>query len=203
MTMVLAALVWAAAVGAWVFVAGYSALAKWWRSEVGRHMWSFGAMVALLLTLIIVTRVLGRDYPGRDAVRIGCYGLLTFMVWHQVVLLFRIQVRAARARPRLNSRAKETPMTDVITEVGTDAEAVRAAEMQRTLTAAVLAETGTPNVDAAATGATGLAEPDETAGENGEAEGPEVDPDADSEPPVEAPDQVEPPTPEAPAEGDA
>lgn len=98
MDLLLAALVWASVGGAWTFVIGYSLLARWWRTEVGRHMWTWGAMVALLLTLIIVTHLLGRDYPGHDAVRIGCYGLLAVMIWRQVVLLVRLQIRRRRTR---------------------------------------------------------------------------------------------------------
>jgi len=50
----------------------------------------------------------------------------------------------------------------VITELGSDAEAGRAAEMQRVLTAAALAESGAASVDAAAEQATGEPGPDES-----------------------------------------
>lgn len=59
-------------------------------------MWSFGAMIALLLTLIVVTSLFGRDYPGRDYVRLGSYDLLTIMLWRQVALLVRTQIRRRR-----------------------------------------------------------------------------------------------------------
>lgn len=99
MSILLAILIWAATVGAWTFVIGYSVLARWWRTEAGRHMWSFSLMIALLLTLIVGTGLLGHDYPGRVWVRIGAYGLLAVMIWHRVALLVRLQVRRRREVP--------------------------------------------------------------------------------------------------------
>ncbi|HEY3683479.1 MAG TPA: hypothetical protein VGL93_10590 [Streptosporangiaceae bacterium] len=93
MNVLISALIWASTVGAWVFVLGYGVLAPWWRSDVGRHLWTWGLMVALLLTMIVVTQLLGRDYAGREGVRVAAYSLLTVMIWRHVALLARLQLR--------------------------------------------------------------------------------------------------------------
>lgn len=96
MNIAVQALVWASFLASWTFVIGYTILAPWWRSRMGRHLFSFGAMIAGLLTLIIVTGLLGHDYPGREYVRLTCYLVLAVMLWRHVYLLVTTQIRAAR-----------------------------------------------------------------------------------------------------------
>lgn len=96
MNIVLAAAIWASFIASWLFVIGYTILAPWWRTRMGRHLFSFGAMTAGLLTLIIVTALLGRDYPGRAFVRLACYLVLAVVLWRHVYMLVTAQLRAAR-----------------------------------------------------------------------------------------------------------
>lgn len=96
MNVAVNALVWASFLASWAFVIGYTILAPWWRTRMGRHMFTFGAMVAGLLTLIIVTALLGRNYPGRDYVRLACYAALAVMLWRHVWMLVSSQLKAPR-----------------------------------------------------------------------------------------------------------
>lgn len=96
MNILLAVAIWASFVASWLFVIGYTILAPWWRSRMGRHLFSFGAMVAGLLSLVTVTGILGHGYPGQPYVRLAAYGALAIMLWRHVYMLVTSQLKAPR-----------------------------------------------------------------------------------------------------------
>jgi len=91
-------LIWASWAASTAFLAGYTILARWWRTPMGRHLFGFGAMIFGLLSLIIVTALLGRDYPGRELVRLASYGALAIMLWRHVWMLVTSQIKAPHDR---------------------------------------------------------------------------------------------------------
>ena len=99
MSVLVAVMVGLCFTAAWAFVIGYTILAPWWRTRMGRHLFSFGAMVAGLLTLILVTTLLGHDFPGRPWVRLCAYGVLAVMLWRHVWMLVTSQTKAPRRDP--------------------------------------------------------------------------------------------------------
>lgn len=82
-------------VGSLVFIGAYTYYAKWWRSEVGWHLVTFVACVAVLEGSAIAFRLLG-DYPGRGAVNVVAFTGLVAATWWRAALVFRANRRRRR-----------------------------------------------------------------------------------------------------------
>lgn len=90
--------VWAAFAASWAFLGLYGLLAPWWKSPMGRHLFSFGAMVAGLLTLVLATGLLGHGYTGHTYVRLAAYAVLAVVLWRHVAMAARSQLKRHRDR---------------------------------------------------------------------------------------------------------
>lgn len=75
----------------------YGLRARWWASEMGRHLWSYSAVVALLLGLLTVRRLAG-DYRGHEVVSTVGLGLLDWVVAWRLLLLVRELSRGRHSR---------------------------------------------------------------------------------------------------------
>lgn len=74
------------AVLAWHFVLAYATGSNWRETEEGRALMYLGGSIALILTSVTATQLLG-DYPGRQFVVLGVYGSLPVTLgWLNVVL---------------------------------------------------------------------------------------------------------------------
>lgn len=73
-----------ATLGAWTFVILYGVLAPWYRSPAGRHMLTFTLGLAALGSMSLLRRVV--DWAYYDLTITLIYGLLTWEVWHRVIL---------------------------------------------------------------------------------------------------------------------
>lgn len=71
------------------FVLIYGLGSPWYRSLLGRALFTKALGLALVVDLILVYRAFGDDYFARDAVRIGVFGLLLIGAWLQLVALLR------------------------------------------------------------------------------------------------------------------
>lgn len=78
-------------IGANLFVVLYSALARFWRSESGWHIFSFMLMIALILDHSAVSLIFGA-YPGRGWARAILYPLFALVLLWRVFILFKVQV---------------------------------------------------------------------------------------------------------------
>lgn len=78
----------AGAAGALASVVWYFVRARWWRTEMGRHLMSYTSVIALLLALLVLRKVVG-DYPGRAAVSTVALAALDYVIWRRLWLLVR------------------------------------------------------------------------------------------------------------------
>lgn len=91
---------WVAATPIILFPVVYAAAARWWRTPVGRHEMVLGLALLGLVSLGLLRRVFGVDYPGQDVVRVVVYVLVSAAVWWRLIMLIRVQVHARwRGRP--------------------------------------------------------------------------------------------------------
>lgn len=75
-----------AAVGQTLFVAFYVTL-PWWRTFLGRALFTFATLFALLVDVAVCGRVW--DWPGEDACIVALYGLVALGVWGQLIAFIR------------------------------------------------------------------------------------------------------------------
>lgn len=75
-----------------VFIFCYAILAKWWKTEFGRHLFFFMLVIALVFTYIASTKIFGR-FTGWEWYRLiltlALGGVLTWRVW----ILIAVQIR--------------------------------------------------------------------------------------------------------------
>ena len=89
--------------GAWSafasFILLFHVLADWRSSEMGRHIMSFMAVFAVILTYILVVFLVADGHPGgaRGWIRLATYGSVAVVGWWRVRILIRTQ-RESRAR---------------------------------------------------------------------------------------------------------
>ena len=70
------------------FVVGYGLAAPWWRSDTGRHFFSFGLLIFAFCCLALATTFLGQDYYGRPVVRLIFWATLSFvLIWRNRVFV--------------------------------------------------------------------------------------------------------------------
>lgn len=92
------ALVVSAAVLAVAFCVLYHLVAPWWRSELGRHIMTYSAVVAAVLTLSVVRMIGGAslDTPWFGVLRLVVFGGVPAALLWRIVILLRIQRRGGR-----------------------------------------------------------------------------------------------------------
>ena len=78
-------------VGSVAFLVLYSLLARWWRSWIGRLVFSFMAVLALTFIFIASVIVFGR-YPAVDVIRPLIYLALMCVIWWFVAMLVKAQI---------------------------------------------------------------------------------------------------------------
>lgn len=99
MTTATIVLFWVAVVAAVSFPILYTALAPWWRSQTGRHVFSLATVIALVL-LIQVARVIFHDFTGREVIDLLTYIATAAVLLNQVRLLLIAQIRHHREDAR-------------------------------------------------------------------------------------------------------
>lgn len=82
----------------------YHILADWRASKMGRHMMLFMGVCAFILCYSIFIAYINLPEAWRIASRMVIYGALCAVVWRQIVLLVKEQVRARRLRRELFKR---------------------------------------------------------------------------------------------------
>lgn len=93
-------LFWAAAVPIIAFPVLYAALARWWRTPVGRHEMALALALLALVALGLLRRVLGGDYAGKEIVQAGVYVFVAAVLWWRLILLVRVQILARLTKVR-------------------------------------------------------------------------------------------------------
>lgn len=93
-------LIVAAAPAATLFPIVYGFSSPWWRTLIGRALVTKAVGLALLIDISIAYQILGDQYPGRDAVRLSVYALITAGVWMQFSALMVEKWRARKSRDR-------------------------------------------------------------------------------------------------------
>lgn len=83
-------LIVAATMGALAFLITYTALADWWRSREGRHMFALTLGLAALGGVSVMRRAIG-EWPYYDVTITVIYGLLAWELWRRVWLLLTAQ----------------------------------------------------------------------------------------------------------------
>ena len=77
-----------------IFVVVYWIIAPWWRSEVGRHLMSFEASMALITAYLVAVNFGWLDpRTGQYYVRLVIYGVLFLLVLWRISILIRAQRR--------------------------------------------------------------------------------------------------------------
>lgn len=66
------------------FVLFYSFTSPWWRTLVGRALWTKATGLALLMDISIAYHFLGDEYAWRDVVRLSVYGFIVLGAWLQL-----------------------------------------------------------------------------------------------------------------------
>ncbi len=77
-------LVLAAAPPQTAFVFYYGLTAPWWRTVVGRALFTKALGLALLIDISLLYQWLGDDYSLRDVVRLTVYALIAVGAWLQL-----------------------------------------------------------------------------------------------------------------------
>lgn len=86
---------------AWAFCVIYHVKAPWWRSEIGRHVMTYSAVVAAVLTLSVV-RMLGGaslETPWFQLVRLFVFAGVPVAIAWRIAILLRLQRRPGRHAP--------------------------------------------------------------------------------------------------------
>jgi hypothetical protein len=85
----------ATALGALVFVTSYAWLTRgnWKHSLMGLHVMAFMIVILTVSSLAVATLFFGTEWPYRDYIRAGAWGMVAGVIWWRVVLLFRAQHR--------------------------------------------------------------------------------------------------------------
>lgn len=92
--LVTGVLIGTAWVAALIFIARF-AFTLWFRRTAGLITMSFLASAFGILSLALATTLFGREWPGRDGVRLAVYASINVLLWSCAWLLLRDQ-RAGR-----------------------------------------------------------------------------------------------------------
>jgi hypothetical protein len=79
--------------GAGVFVATYSLLAPWWRTQEGVNVMTFTLATAGLAALRCLAMILGNGFAGQDVLRVVLMTAIAAAAWHRWVMVMRAQLR--------------------------------------------------------------------------------------------------------------
>jgi len=89
-------LILAAAPAQTAFALIYGFGSPWWRSLVGRALFTKALALALLIDISLLYNWLGDDYDLRDAVRLTVFGLIAVGSWLQFVALLKEKFQGRR-----------------------------------------------------------------------------------------------------------
>lgn len=78
--------------GAGVFVATYSLLAPWWRSQEGWNLMTFTSSVAGLALLRCLAAMFGEGFWGQNGLRLLLMGLIAAAAWHRWARMLKAQL---------------------------------------------------------------------------------------------------------------
>jgi hypothetical protein len=76
----------------------YHLSSTWWRTEAGRHLMAFTAVIAAVLSLVMVRIVIGADPPWFAWLRVAVFGLVPWVLGWRLWLLWRAQIARDRTR---------------------------------------------------------------------------------------------------------
>ncbi|HUM06377.1 MAG TPA: hypothetical protein VLT90_13010 [Terriglobales bacterium] len=71
----------------------YGLTARWWKTQIGRHMMTWGVLVFVILSLSSVSAVFGPDYAARPIVRLAVFFFLAGGLVNQLRILVTTQLR--------------------------------------------------------------------------------------------------------------
>lgn len=74
----------------------YGLASPWWRSLVGKALFTKAVALALLIDISLLYQWLGDNYALRDVVRLSVFGLIAFGSWLQLVALLKEKVKGRR-----------------------------------------------------------------------------------------------------------
>jgi hypothetical protein len=71
------------------FTLVYGLRSPWYRSLLGRALFTHALGMALLIDISVAYKMFGDDYPGRDVVSISVYAVIIAGTWAQFIALLR------------------------------------------------------------------------------------------------------------------
>lgn len=89
-------LIVAAAPAQTLFAIIYGFGSPWWRSLIGRALFTKALALALLIDISLLYNWLGDDYALRDLVRLSVYSLIVAGAWMQLVALLKEKIQGRR-----------------------------------------------------------------------------------------------------------
>lgn len=92
-------LIFAVATAQSAFIVIYGIWSPWWRTWLGRAVFTKGLGLALLADLALAHNLLGEEYPGRDVIRLTIFTLLAVGAWLQLAVLISEKRKPRRDRP--------------------------------------------------------------------------------------------------------
>jgi hypothetical protein len=105
------ALVLVAAPAQTLFAIIYGLWSPWWRSLIGRALFTKAIALALLIDISLLYQWLGDDYYLRDAVRICVFLLIAVGSWMQLVALLKEKYQGRLERDDRFSRPEQARET--------------------------------------------------------------------------------------------
>lgn len=84
--------------GGALLLAGRLMTVRWWRTPVGKITAYTVGVYVIVGALAIMSAAIGPDYPGRDVVRLACWGVVAAIPWAQL-LVFQGAQRAGAGGP--------------------------------------------------------------------------------------------------------
>lgn len=106
--LIITVLIVLAAIPGIAFPIVYAVTARWTASSLGRALMLNGISIGLIMGLVVFTVLHGPDYPGRNLVRFGTYGLIAVMLWTQL-LTYIGAVRKVRRAQRKEDNTNAVP----------------------------------------------------------------------------------------------
>lgn len=91
-------LIVASAVMAVTFCVAYHLSARWWRSEEGRHLMSFTAVIAAVLILWTIGALTPAHGPWWLVLRLVAFSGVPIVLAWRLLMLYRLQIRPAFRR---------------------------------------------------------------------------------------------------------
>lgn len=103
--LIITLLILIAAVPAIAFPFVYGFTAKWYKTPLGNAFMLNAASIGLIMGLVAFTVLHGPDYPGREYVRFVVYGLISTMLWVQLISY----ISAVRSERRKRKEGTNVP----------------------------------------------------------------------------------------------